>query len=330
MAKGQSHLAEAVMALKAIILAAGKGTRMKSDVLKVAHSVAGKPIVSYVVDTVSAMDVTDIFLVVGHQADLLKKSVQDEKITYVLQEAQLGTGHAAQQVAPHLNAKSPDTILVLAGDCPLIEASTLRNLIAIHTESNAAVTILTTVMTDPGTYGRILRGKMGTVLGIREAKDCTAEELQVNEVNTGVYVFQVPDLFESLEDVTTNNAQKEYYLTDVIQILKKKRRAVSAYCTPRSDHAIGVNTRMDLAAINKILYQNNNLYFMQEGVTIVDPDTTFIDSTVMIGHDTIIHPFSVIQGQTKIGTGCVVGPHVYIRDGRIEHLSVIPPFTKMG
>lgn len=318
------------MALKAIILAAGKGTRMKSDVLKVAHSVAGKPIVSYVVDTVSAMDVTDIFLVVGHQADLLKKSVQDEKITYVLQEAQLGTGHAAQQVAPHLNAKSPDTILVLAGDCPLIEASTLRNLIAIHTESNAAVTILTTVMTDPGTYGRILRGKMGTVLGIREAKDCTAEELQVNEVNTGVYVFQVPDLFESLEDVTTNNAQKEYYLTDVIQILKKKRRAVSAYCTPRSDHAIGVNTRMDLAAINKILYQNNNLHFMQEGVTIVDPDTTFIDSTVMIGHDTIIHPFSVIQGQTKIGTGCVVGPHVYIRDGRIEHLSVIPPFTKMG
>lgn len=330
MAKGQSHLAEAVMALKAIILAAGKGTRMKSDVLKVAHSVAGKPIVSYVVDTVSAMDVTDIFLVVGHQADLLKKSVQDEKITYVLQVEQLGTGHAAQQVAPHLNANSPDTILVLAGDCPLIEASTLWNLIAIHTESNAAVTILTTVMTDPGTYGRILRGKMGTVLGIREAKDCTAEELQVNEVNTGVYVFQVPDLFESLKDVTTNNAQKEYYLTDVIQILKKKRRAVSAYCTPRSDHAIGVNTRMDLAAINKILYQNNNLHFMQEGVTIVDPDTTFIDSTVMIGHDTIIHPFSVIQGQTKIGTGCVVGPHVYIRDGRIEHLSVIPPFTKMG
>ncbi len=330
MAYGQSHLAEAVMALKAVILAAGKGTRMKSDVLKVAHSVAGKPIVSYVVDTVSAMDVTDIFLVVGHQAELLKTAVQDEKITYVLQEEQLGTGHAAKQVAPYLDVKSPDTILVLAGDCPLIEESTLRNLIAVHTESNAAVTILTTVMTEPGGYGRILRGKMGTVLGIREAKDCSPEELQVTEVNTGVYVFQVPDLFESLEDVTTNNAQKEYYLTDVIQILKKKRRAVSAYCTPRSDHAIGVNTRMDLAAINKILYQNNNLYFMQEGVTVVDPDTTFIDSTVTIGHDTIIHPFSVIQGNTKIGTGCVVGPHVYIRDGRIEALSIIPPFTKMG
>lgn len=318
------------MGLKAVILAAGKGTRMKSDVLKVAHSVAGKPIVSYVVDTVSALDVDNIYLVVGHQADLLKSSVTHEKMTYVLQEEQLGTGHAVTQVAAHLTPSPDDTIIVLAGDCPLIEESTLRSLIAIHTESNASATILTTMMNEPGTYGRILRGKMGSVLGIREAKDCSPDELQVTEVNTGVYVFQSSALFESLTEVTTNNAQAEYYLTDVIQILKKKGRPVSAFCTPRSDHAIGVNTRMDLAAINKILYQNNNLHFMQEGVSIVDPDSTFIDSTVTIGHDTIIHPFSVIQGHTHIGRGCVVGPHVYIRDGRIEQESVIPPFTKMG
>lgn len=318
------------MALKAIILAAGKGTRMKSDVLKVAHSVAGKPIVSYVVDTVSALDISDIFLVVGHQAERLKEAVVHDKMTYVTQEEQLGTGHAVKQVAPYLDCSVADTVVVLAGDCPLIEESTLRSLIAIHCESNAAATILTTVMQDPGTYGRILRGQMGSVLGIREAKDCNSDEIKISEVNTGVYVFQVPDLFNSIAELNTDNSQKEYYLTDVVQILKKKGRPVSAYCTPRSDHAIGVNTRMDLAAINKILYQNNNLHFMQEGVTIVDPDTTFIDSTVTIGHDTIIHPFSVIQGQTHIGQGCVVGPHVYIRDGRIEQQSIIPPFTKMG
>jgi bifunctional UDP-N-acetylglucosamine pyrophosphorylase/glucosamine-1-phosphate N-acetyltransferase len=318
------------MGLKAVILAAGKGTRMKSDVLKVAHGVAGKPIVSYVVETVSELDVSDIFLVVGHQAELLKSAISHPKVTYVLQEEQLGTGHAVMQVADHLDLYADDIVIVLAGDCPLIEDATLRNLIAIHGESNAAATILTTNMECPGTYGRILRGKMGTVLGIREAKDCSPDELQIKEVNTGVYVFQVQDLFKSLNQVTTNNAQREYYLTDVIQILKKNGQPIAAYRTERSDHAIGVNTRMDLAAINKILYRNNNLYFMQEGVTIVDPDSTFIDSTVCIGHDTIIQPFSVIQGNTHIGSRCVIGPHVFIKDAKIEDNSIIPPFTKMG
>ncbi|NDC83081.1 hypothetical protein EB093_05380 [bacterium] len=318
------------MTLNAIILAAGKGTRMKSDVLKVAHSVAGKPIVSYVVDTVSSLDIDQIFLVVGHQAELLKDAVKHPKMSYVTQSEQLGTGHAVLQVAPHISNSSDDTIIVLAGDCPLIESNTLRDLVASHTESNASVTILTTTMDIPGTYGRILRAKMGSISGIREAKDCTSDELAIHEVNTGVYVFNAACLFESLAQVTTNNAQKEYYLTDVIQILKSKGKVVSAFHTPRADHAIGVNTRMDLAAINKLLYRNNNLYFMHEGVSIVDPDSTFIDSTVEIGHDTIVHPFSVIHGHTKIGKGCVIGPHVYIRDGKIESNSVIPPFTKMG
>ncbi len=319
------------MALKAVVLAAGKGTRMKSDLLKVAHLVAGKPIVSYVVDTVDALGASDIYLVVGHQADRIKSSVRHPKIEYILQTEQLGTGHAVMQVAPYVSAgNDDDTVLVLAGDCPLIEEATLRNLVAIHGESNASATILTTNMEQPGTYGRILRGKMGTVLGIREAKDCAPDELRVNEVNTGVYAFKSGDLFRALNSVTTNNSQKEYYLTDVIQILKESGHPISAYRTDRSDHAIGVNTRMDLAAINKILYRNNNHHFMAEGVTIVDPDSTFIDSTVTIGQDTIIQPFSVIQGCTTIGSGCVVGPHVYIQNATISDQSVIPPFSKMG
>ncbi|NBV42093.1 hypothetical protein EBR96_04915 [bacterium] len=318
------------MGISAVILAAGKGTRMKSDVLKVAHTVAGKPIVSYVVETVTNLGVDGVYVVVGHQAELLQASLNFPGIEYVMQAEQLGTGHAVMQVRSHLKSEPDDSVIVLAGDCPLIEEETLRNLLATHRESNAAATILTTIMPEPGTYGRILRGKMGTVLGIREAKDCSPEELAISEVNTGVYIFQVGDLFPSLDKVTTNNAQKEYYLTDVIQILKAAGRPISAFCTTRYDHAVGVNTRMDLAAINKILYRNNNLHFMQEGVSVVDPDSIFIDSTVKIGQDTIVHPFTVIQGNTVIGTNCVIGPHTFIRDARIENDSVIPPFTKMG
>jgi bifunctional UDP-N-acetylglucosamine pyrophosphorylase/glucosamine-1-phosphate N-acetyltransferase len=232
------------------------------------------------------------------------------------------------QVEPFLNG-SDGPLVILAGDCPLIELETLQNLVSMHKESNADASILSTEMAEPGSYGRILRGKMGTVVGIKEAKDCTPDEYEITEINTGIYVFQRSALSDALKLITTNNNQQEYYLTDVIHILKEKGAVVEAYCTEDSDQAIGINTRMDLAKINQIIYQKNNVRFMQEGVTIIDPSNTFIDSTVSIGQDTIIFPFSVITGKTNIGCGVKIGPHVYIKDSVISQGTEIDPFSKL-
>jgi bifunctional UDP-N-acetylglucosamine pyrophosphorylase / glucosamine-1-phosphate N-acetyltransferase len=316
--------------MKAIILAAGKGTRMKSEKLKVIHHVAGRPIINYVVDTVEALGISEIFVVVGHQANLVQDTISNKNVTFVEQTDQLGTGHAVMQVEPHISGHAEDTVVVLAGDCPLIELETLSNLLAVHKESNSAATILSAKMNEPANYGRIVRGQMGSVLGIKEAKDCTSKEKLINEINTGVYTFKMKDLFEGLKKINTNNKQHEYYLTDVIQILQEKGDSVSAFCTENADQAIGINTRLDLSKINKLIYQRNNINFMLEGVSIIDPDTTYIDSTVKIGRDTIIFPFSMIEGHSVIGANCKIGPHSSIRDGHVAKNSVIPPFSKIN
>ena len=315
------------MNVKAIILAAGKGTRMKSGLLKVAHEVAGKSIVGYVVEAVTDIGVSDIYIVIGHQADTIKKRIKHPNAVFVSQDEQLGTGHAVQQVTQHFGGKPDSTVLILAGDCPLIKPDTLRRLIESHEESNASATILSTNMDEPAKYGRILRGRMGTVTGIKEAKDCSVKELKIKEVNTGVYAFRASDLFTHLNSLNTNNKQGEYYLTDIIHILKEKGEVVSAYLLDDPDQAVGINTRLDLAKTNGILYQENNKYFMEEGVTLLDPKSTFIDSTVKIGQDTIIAPFTCIKGTTTIGTGCEISPHCFIENGKIENNTVVPPFT---
>ncbi len=314
------------MALKAIILAAGKGTRMKSDLLKVLHHVAGKPILNHVLDTVLSLNIEEVFMVVGHQADQVRANITHPNVTFVKQEAQLGTGHAVMQVQPYL-PRPEDQVIILAGDCPLIEDETLRDLLAIHSESNASATILTAHMHDPGTYGRIIRGQMGTVLGIKEAKDCDVIEKKITEINTGVYAFEVGSLFESLSCITPENTQNEYYLTDVIRVLKERGQTVDAYCTDNVDQVIGINTRMDLAKINTIVHEKTNLHWMQEGVTIIDPATTFIDSTVRIGPDTIIHPFSLLQGSTVIEARCHIGPHAFLKNAHLKEGDRIAPFT---
>ncbi len=318
------------MGLKTIILAAGKGTRMKSEILKVLHHVAGKPILNHVLDAVLELGSDEIFIVVGHQGDQVRQQIQHPRVTFVEQLEQLGTGHAVLQVRPFLEKNPKDTVLVLAGDCPLIEEETLQNLLAIHSESNASGTVLTAQMAEPGSYGRILRGQMGTILGIKEAKDCSEDELEINEINTGVYAFKVGALFQQLGRVDTNNTQHEYYLTDVISLLKSSGDPISAYCTGDPDQVVGINTRMDLARINEIVYQRNNVHFMEEGVTIIDPISTFIDSTVVIGPDTIISPFTVIRGQTVIGPRCKIGPHCYLEDAVLDADTVSPPFSNLS
>jgi len=315
------------MALKAIILAAGKGTRMKSTILKVMHHVAGKPVLNHVLDTVLELGVDEIFIVIGHQSDLVQHAILHPKVKFVLQHEQLGTGHAVLQVAPFIEATPDDTVIVLAGDCPLIEKDTLLDMLAIHKESNASGTVLTAKMDRPGTYGRIIRGQMGTIIGIKEAKDCNAEELEIEEINTGVYSFEVSQLFKSLQNVDTNNQQNEYYLTDVIHLLKKYGEPVAAFCTQDPDQVVGINTREDLAKINQIIYRRNNLHFMAEGVTILDPNSTFIDSTVQIGHDTIISPFTIIRGATVIGENCTIGPYSFIENAIIPSETALEAYS---
>lgn len=302
------------MSLNAIILAAGKGTRMKSEKVKVIHKAAGKPIINYVTDTVLNLGVDNIYLIVGHQAELVKEITQHPKMTHVLQTEQLGTGHAVMQVEPHLTPSPKDLILILAGDCPLISEATLNALIARHNERKVAGTVLTTEMPEPGSYGRIIRDENGNVLAIREAKDCSPEELKIREINTGGYCFQSDLLFAALKKVTPNNSQKEYYLTDVLQILKQDGHTIAAHCTTDNDEAIGINTRMDLAYINTLIYQRCNTRLMIEGVTIVDPKTTYITPGVKIGPDTIVHPCTMITGNSVIGANCEIGPHVLLED----------------
>ncbi len=314
--------------LNVIILAAGKGTRMKSDLVKVAHEVAGKALVNYVVDTVFELGEVSIFLVVGHQADVIQRLTSHVPVSYVLQQEQLGTGHAVLQVLPHLDLEEDSATLVLAGDCPLIELETLRELLGLHRSAHASTTILTTVMPDPGTYGRILRDSRGAVMGIQEAKDCSFEQLKIEEINTGVYCFQTKALFSALKRVTPQNTQKEYYLTDVIHLLKKDGHIVSGLCTPKAYQAIGVNTRMDLADISEKVYQKTNRRLMEAGVTLVDPRSTFIEETVVIGPDTVIHPFCTLSGHAFIGKGCTLGSHGVFRDSKIIDNTVVPPFYR--
>ncbi|RAP36894.1 hypothetical protein DID80_04615 [Candidatus Marinamargulisbacteria bacterium SCGC AAA071-K20] len=316
------------MSLISIILAAGKGTRMKSDLLKVAHEVAGKPIVGYVIETVQKCGVDSINIVVGHQSEHLKEILRPYSgLNYVLQEQQLGTGHAVLQAKSLINENETGNVLILAGDCPLIKVETLNNLIAVHKETNSAGTVLSTKMSEPASYGRIIRGKMGYLKSIVEAKDCDEEQIKIDEINTGVYIFNTQKLFHRLSALSTNNSQGEYYLTDIIQLLKEGGEVVSAYCTDDSDQAIGINTRMDIAKSNQVIYQRNNLEFMKDGVTILDPNTTFIDSTVKIGHDTIVHPFVRITGNTTIGKHCEVYSHCFINDSKISDNEKTLSFT---
>jgi bifunctional UDP-N-acetylglucosamine pyrophosphorylase / glucosamine-1-phosphate N-acetyltransferase len=313
--------------VKAIVLAAGKGSRMKSNKIKVAHYVGGKPIVKYLIDTLDELDVKDIYLVVGHQFEVLKKELDNPRITWVMQEEQLGTGHAVMQADSFFNNRK--TVLVLPGDCPLVSKETISLLIKHHEYYKASATVLTANMEEPGNYGRILRDKNEFVKAIKEAKDCKKEELEIKEINTGIYLFDSEKLFDALKRVNNQNAQKEYYLTDVVAILRKDKDQVAAFCTENSHEIIGINTRLELAKINKRIFKENNTKKMLDGVTILDPDTTFIDSTVEIGCDTIIEPFTIIKGETKIGKNCHLGAHSYIENANIKDNSIIDAFTNL-
>ena len=305
----------------AIILAAGKGTRLKSKVYKVLHPVSGQPMVEHIINRVSETNPDQIITIVGHGAEQVKAQL-GERSEYALQAEQLGTGHAVLQAASFLQGKE-GTTLVISGDTPLLTTETLNNLFEYHQGKNASATILTAQAEDPTGYGRIIRDHIGIVEKIVEQKDTTPEEALVQEINTGTYCFDNQALFEALNKVGTDNAQGEYYLTDIIEILKDAGKTVAAYQTEYFDESMGVNDRIALAKANELMRQRINKMHMVNGVSFVDPATTYIDAGVEIGSDTVIEAGVQLQGKTVIGSDCVIGAHSRIVDSVIEDHVVV-------
>ena len=305
----------------AIILAAGKGTRMKSKLYKVLHPVSGQPMVEHIINRVSETNPDQIITIVGHGAEQVKAQL-GERSEYALQAEQLGTGNAVLQAASFLQGKE-GTTLVISGDTPLLTTETLNNLFEYHQGKNASATILTAQAEDPTGYGRIIRDHIGIVEKIVEQKDTTPEEALVQEINTGTYCFDNQALFEALNKVGTDNAQGEYYLTDIIEILKDAGKTVAAYQTEDFDESMGVNDRIALAKANELMRQRINKMHMVNGVSFVDPATTYIDAGVEIGSDTVIEAGVQLQGKTVIGSDCVIGAHSRIVDSVIEDHVVV-------
>ncbi len=305
----------------AVILAAGQGTRMKSKLYKVLHQVCGKPMVEHVVDHISTLNVEKTVTVVGHGAELVKSHLEG-KSDFALQAEQLGTAHAVRQSEDVLG-NLEGTTLVVCGDTPLIKGETMEALVAHHEGLGAKATILTGHTEAPDGYGRIIRNDQGLVERIVEHKDATDEERRVKEINTGTYCFDNKALFEALTKVSNDNVQGEYYLPDVIEILKAEGEIVSAYQTGDFAETLGVNDRVALAQAEITMQGRINEFHMRNGVTIKDPKNTYIDSDITIGRDTVILPGTVLKGNTVIGEDAVVGPNTEVKDCTIGDRTVL-------
>lgn len=297
-----------------LILAAGQGKRIKSDLPKVLHKVAGKEMVNHVIDTMRKASIEDINVIIGKGAELVKEKTTSRNISYSLQEEQLGTGHAVKCAIDFLKGKK-GVVGVFAGDAPLIKSETVERLFDLHIAGNNAATLLTSIVEDPTGYGRVVRNG-DDVLKIVEHKDCNEEELKINEMNAAIYCFDIESLLNSLEKLSNDNNQGEYYLTDVIGILKEEGKKVGAIEIDYEE-TIGVNSRVQLAEAEEILRQRINLKHMENGVTIIDPRSTYISDDVEIGKDTIIYPGNVIEGNTKIGERVTLYPNSRIENSII-------------
>ncbi len=297
--------------MRAIILAAGKGTRMKSDLAKVLHPVCGYPMLSYVLEAVAAAGSLKNYVVLGHQFDEVKK-VLGPACEAVRQEMLNGTADAVKCVAPQLKGYQGD-LLIVCGDTPLLKGETIKGLMTRHRHSGASATMLTAVISDSKGYGRIIRGLNGNPVAIREEKDATADEKKILEVNTGVYCFKADSLFKALDQVKENHRKKEFYLTDVIEIMADHGWKLEALEMADPQESLGVNSKVDLATAERVIRYRILEKLMIDGVTIVDPQTTYIDAQVKIGRNTVIRPFTVIERDVVIGKDCVIGPFAHLR-----------------
>lgn len=304
-----------------VVLAAGKGTRMKSKLYKVLHKVCGKTMVEHVVDAARGVNPAKIVTVVGTGAGEVEK-VLDGKSDFAFQEKQLDTGDAVMTAKEELGDKDGAT-LVVTGDTPLFTTETFDELFKYHAEKGNAATVLTAEAPNPFGYGRIIRDDQGNVLRIVEQKDGKPEELKVKEINTGVFCFDNKKLFEALKHVDNNNAQGEYYLTDVLEILRNSGERVGAYKMPDFSESLGVNDRIALAQATKTMQRRINEEHMRNGVSFIDPDTAYIDAGVKIGNDTVIEGNVVIKGNTEIGSDCYITNGSRIVDSKIgNHVTI--------
>lgn len=312
----------------AVILAAGQGTRLKSDLPKVLHEVCGRPMLAYVFDACRAADVRDCLAVVGHRKDLVIEAFahDDANITWVEQQPQLGTGHAVMVCREHLAAY--EHVLVLCGDGPLIRTETIRELLNLHRTENAAATLATAVLDDPSGYGRIWRDADGKLRGIVEHADCTPEQRQIREVNPSYYCFRAADLLGALDQLKPDNAKNEYYITDALAILiNSGKKAIAVTSVPPAD-IYSINSRQDLARVNRVMRDRIVDRLMATGVTIVDPPNTWIDARARIGRDTVVHPFVQISGAARIGQNCRIGPFVHLAGAAVlADDSLVAPFS---
>ena len=299
---------------KAIILAAGKGTRMKSAHPKVVHKVCGKEMVNHVIDSAKNAGVDSVIAVLGHGIDKVK-SVLNEGTKTVVQKEQLGTGHAVMMAEGEIDRD--DTVVVLCGDTPLISTQTLNRLFDFHDNGGFAVTVLTTEAADPTGYGRVIRDENGCLTKIVEQKDANDDELKVREINSGIYCFDGGYLLDSLKKVDNKNAQGEYYLPDTIEIIRTNGGLCGAFNGATIEELMGVNSRVQLSKAEAIMREKINEYHMDNGVTIIDPSNTYIEKGAKIGSDTIILPGCMIDSTSVIGSGCVIGPQTSITNSEV-------------
>ncbi|MGI6359329.1 MAG: bifunctional UDP-N-acetylglucosamine diphosphorylase/glucosamine-1-phosphate N-acetyltransferase GlmU [Bacillota bacterium] len=302
------------MQTSAIILAAGSGTRMKSQLNKVLHPLCGRPLVSHVIQAGQDAAIENFYVVIGRDAEQVKATLGGD-YTYVLQRERLGTGHAVMQVEPVFRGE--DLVFVLCGDTPLIRPETLQAMQAMHLAEQADVTVLTATLPQGADYGRIVRADDGRILGIVEAKEATPAQLAIREINTGFYCFKGSTLFAALHQVDNHNAQAEYYLTDVIALVAQAGGKVVGCPLDDFQEALGINDRVRLAEAEAYLRQRIRERLMLAGVTFLQPETTLVDDTVSIGQDTIVYPGCLLEGNTAIGSGCVIGPYTRLTDCRV-------------
>ncbi len=316
---------------KAIILAAGKSTRMITDTPKVLHEVCGRPMLAYVIDACRRAGVDDLLVIVGYRKEEVLAAFQgDSAITWITQDqARHGTGHAVMSCRDALQGYTGNC-LVLCGDGPLIRSEVIHQLLAKHAQERAATTLATATLEDPTGMGRIIRDEYGNFQGIVEQNDCTPEQLRITEINPSYYCFDTPRLFEALDQVRPDNKKHEYYLTDTLSLMLRAGHKVVAITAVKPGDVFSINSRHDLAAVGNVMKHRILDRLMDSGVTVVDPDNTYIDARAAIGQDTVIHPFTYISGRVTIGKNCAIGPFAYLRDGTVlEDDVVLGVFTEV-
>jgi bifunctional UDP-N-acetylglucosamine pyrophosphorylase / glucosamine-1-phosphate N-acetyltransferase len=324
--KGEQLWCRGMTDLHVVVLAAGKGTRMKSDLPKVLHEISGKTLLQYVLDAADGLEPASVSVVVGHKAEHLQARLGGRpQLRFALQEPQLGTAHAVLQVEPLLTG-AKGTMLLLSGDVPLLSTPTLWAMLQVHHREGAAATVLTAILERPYGYGRIVRSH-DQVARIVEERDASPAERAIREINAGVYAFDLEPLFPALRSVASQNAQGEFYLTDLVAIYRRRRLVVASQTVADPAEIRGINSRTELAEVGALVRQKKNEELMAAGVTLVDPATTYVDPDVVVGADTVIHPNVYLEGQTRVGAACEIHAGVRIVDSTLGDRVTVLNYT---